>query len=132
MCRVTQCAGIRKDYCVSVESDASFIVCFFLFIPAFVSTPTSVNATLGSTATFNCSTNATGGIIGWIINGSLLSELNIADVTTSNIGHTLHVPATEKYNNTNVTCVVAILGGDYMYSDPVVLQIQGIHGGKNM
>ena len=105
-------------------------VVLYVSISAFVSTPTSVNATLGSTANFNCSSNATGGIIGWIVNGLLLSERNTADITTSNIGHTLHVPATEKYNNTNVTCVVAILGGEDQYSDPVVLQIQGIHGGK--
>ena len=46
----------------------------------------------------------------------------------SQVGHTfsLSVPATEKYNNTNVTCAVAILGGDDLYSDPVFLRVQGI------
>ena len=97
-------------------------VCFYF---SFCQHPTSVIATLGSTATFNCSTNVTRGIIGWMVNGLLLSQLNTADITVSNIGHTLHVPATEEYSNTNVTCVVAVLGGDDTFSDPVVLKIQG-------
>ena len=98
--------------------------CFYL---AFVSTPTSVNATLGSTATFNCS--ATAGAVDWMVNGSLLTQLN-TDITTSSVGPTfcLHIPATEKYNNTNVICRLAILGenGDDLYSDPVVLRVQGM------
>ena len=102
----------------------------FCFYSAFVSTPTSVNATLGSTATFNCS--ATTGAVGWMVNGSLLTQLNTdnTDIRTSSAGPTfcLHIPATEKYNNTNVTCAVAILGenGDDLYSDPVVLRVQGM------
>lgn len=92
---------------------------------AFVSTPTSVNVTLGSTATFNCS--VTIGIVAWIINGSLLTQLNRPDVITSQVGRTffLHIPAAEEYNNTNVVCAVAILGGDNLFSDPVVLKVQG-------
>ena len=95
-------------------------------IPGFVLTPTSVNTSLGSTATFNCS--AATGIIAWIVNGSLLSRLNAQDITTSNAGRIffLHVPATEEYNNTIVTCAVAILGGNELYSDPVVLRVQGM------
>ena len=97
-----------------------------LCIPAFISTPTSVDATLGSTATFNCS--STSGVIGWIVNGSLLSDLNTRDISTNSIGRifSLHVPATEKYNNTVVECAVAVLGGDDLYSDPVVLRLQGM------
>ena len=89
-------------------------------------TPTSVNATLRSTATFTCSAS-TGGIV-WIVNGSLLTELNTRDITTSNDGNTfsLHIPATEEYNNTEVTCAIAILGGEDLYSDPVVLKVQGM------
>ena len=92
---------------------------------AFVSTPSSVNATLGSTVTFNCS--ATTGTVAWIVNGSLLSELNTPDITAIQVGSTffLVIPATEEYNNTNVTCAVAIFGGDDLYSDPVVLKVQG-------
>ena len=92
---------------------------------AFISTPSSVNATLGSTAIFNCS--ATTGTVAWIVNESLLSELKAPDITASQIGSTffLQIPATEKYNNTNVTCAVAVLGGDDLYSDPVVLRVQG-------
>ena len=51
-----------------------------VYVAEFVSTPTSVNATLGSTATFNCSAT---GIFYWIVNGSLLTELNQSDITTS-------------------------------------------------
>jgi len=96
------------------------------FISAFVSTPTSVNATLGSNVTFNCSVT-TGGVA-WIVNGSLLSELNISDITASQVGQKffLHVLATEKYNNTVVRGALAILGGDDLYSDPVVLKVQGM------
>ena len=106
------------------------IMLFYFFlcvIPGFISTPTSVNATLGSTATFNCS--VTTGTIAWILNGSLLSQLNAADITASQVENTffLHVPATEEYNNTVVLGAVAILGGDDLYSDPVVLKVQGMY-----
>ena len=92
---------------------------------AFVSTPSSVNATLGSTATFHCS--ATTGAAVWIVNGSLLSELTAPDITASQVGWTffLHIPATEQNNNTVLRCALAILGGDDLYSDPVVLSVQG-------
>ena len=98
-----------------------------LHLPGFLTTPTSVNATLGSTATFSCSAT-TGLQCGWFVNGSLLSQLNTPDIATNSIGNTyfLHVPATEKYNNTVVRCVIAILDGDDLYSDPVVLRVQGM------
>ena len=106
-------------------------VCFFLFFlykttPEFVSTPTSVNATLGSTATFNC--NATTGSVGWIVNGSFLSHQITPDIRAIGIGTTssLHVPAIEKYNNMNVTCIVFTLSNN-LRSGPVVLRIQGMH-----
>ena len=86
---------------------------FSLFcISAFVSTPKSINATLGSTATFNCSANA--GIIVWIVNRS--TELNTPDIRTSGVGNTLslHVPATKEYNNTVVVCAVDLLGGFWL------------------
>ena len=81
--------------------------------------------TLGSTATFNC--GATTGVIGWMVNGCLLSELSILDITASQVGRTsfLHIPATEESNNTIVVCVAANIGGDDLYSDPVVLRVQG-------
>ena len=95
-----------------------------LYTPGFVTTPTSVNATLGSTATFNC--NVTTSQPGWLVNGSPLSQLNTPDITTSSAGriYSLHVPATAEYNNTNVTCVLAILDEQNLYSDPVVLRVQ--------
>lgn len=96
-------------------------------IPEFVSTPTSINATLGSTATFSCS--ATTGIIGWQVNGSVLSELSAPNITTNQVGNTrfLHIPATEFYNNTVVRCAIAILDGDDLYSDTVILKVQGTY-----
>ena len=95
-------------------------------ISAFVNTPTSVNATLGSTATFNCS--ATTGAVLWIVNESLLSELTTSDITASQVGQKflLHVRATEEHNNTVVRCALVILGGDDLDSDPVVLKVQGM------
>ena len=67
-------------------------------------------------------------MVAWILNGSLLSVLNAADVTASQVGRTfvLHVPATEEFNNTVVQCALAVLGGDDLYSDPVVLKVQGM------
>ena len=66
-------------------------------------------------------------MIGWIVNGSFLSQLRALDITVTSVGRTsfLHIPATEGYNNTNVTCAVAILGGEDQYGDPVVLRVQG-------
>ena len=98
----------------------------FVYISEFVSTPTSVNATLGSTATFNCS--ATTGVIVWLVNGSELRQILASDIRASQVGRTffLHIPATEEYNNTVVQCALVILGGDDLYSDPVVLKVQGM------
>ena len=95
-----------------------------------MSTPTSFNATLGSTATFNCSSTA--GSVGWIVNGSLLSHQIIPDITENGGGTTssLHIPAIEKYNNMNVTCIVFTRRHDLsddLRSGPVVLRIQGMH-----
>ena len=103
---------------------------------AFVSIPTSINATLGSTATFSCRITAgTTGVVDWLVNGTRLVKLSPLDFTTSKVGHTffLHMPATKEYNNTNVTCAHTILRGrdvhslhrENEYSDPVVLKVQG-------
>ena len=88
--------------------------------------PTSINATLGSTATFNCI--ATAGIVGWLVNGSTLTELNSKELTTSSIGTTfsLHVPATEMYNNAVVKCQVSFPSSAET-SDPAVLRVQGTY-----
>ena len=98
----------------------------YVYIPAFLSTPTSVNAKLGSNATFRCS--ATTGVVAWIVNGSLLTELNQPGISASQVRSMffLTVPATEKYNNTVVVCALLLLVGNDLYSDPVVLKIQGI------
>ena len=84
----------------------------------------------GLPATFTCSVST--GVIAWIVDGSLLTELNTNDTTTSSAANTfnLHIPATEEHNNTEVTCAVAILGGEDLYSDSVVLKVQGIIMGK--
>ena len=67
-------------------------------------------------------------MVAWILNGSLLSVLNAADITAEQVENifVLHVPATEEYNNTNVTCALAILGGEDLFSDPVILKVQGM------
>ena len=95
-----------------------------IHISEFIITPTSVNATLGSTATFTCS--ASRGSITWIVNGSTLQELNRTDIRVSPTGTSLYIPATEAYNNTNVLCSVAIRGVGFLDSDPVVLRVQGM------
>lgn len=98
----------------------------FIYILAFISTPMPVTATLGSTATFNCSATST---ITWIFNGTVLEELNALDIKTSYLGRTrsLHVPATEEYNNTAVVCEVVIRNPMLRIesSDPAVLRVQG-------
>ena len=95
--------------------------------PVFLSTPASLNATLGSTAVFNCS--ATRGHIDWMVNGSLLSELGSSDVIATSRGSMffLQVPATEEYNNTVVVCEVVIrVPLSVETSDPAVLRVQGM------
>ena len=99
--------------------------CGFVYISAFIRTPTSVNATLGSTATFTCSSIR--GVIGWLVNGHL-AGLNTPSIKASSVGDTstLRIPATEEYNNTNVLCFVYIREEGVNDSDPVVLQVQGM------
>ena len=102
------------------------IVC----IAAFVSTPSSVNATLGSTATFICSANATRFSVVWLVNGSLLTELNTPDITAQHDRSTsiLHIRAREEYNNTSVVCELTIRDSvrSIVLSDPAVLRVQGM------
>ena len=124
---------ISHDYCLiqpTWKMKASYTVFWlgvFVDISEFVSTPTSVNATLGSTATFSCS--ATTGVIVWLVNGSELSQLSVSDIKASQVGSTffLHVPAKVEYNITLVTCILVIYGGDDLYCDQVALMVQGIH-----
>ena len=97
----------------------------FVYISEFVSTPTSVNVTVGSTATFNCS--VTTGVVFWLVNGSQLSELLILDIKARQVGRTffLNVPATVEYNNTVVICMLVVFGRDDLYCDEVILMVQG-------
>ena len=99
-----------------------------ILIAGFLSIPTSVNATLGSTATFNCS--ATTGVIDWLVNGSPLTELSTPYITVSSNGRTsfLRVPVSLEYNDTVVVCEVTV-------HDPIphnessasaVLRVQGM------
>ena len=102
----------------------------FVYIAAFVSTPMSVNATQGSTATFSCRTNAPTGTFEWIINGLLLGQLNTPDTTAQRVGRTsfLHVLAKEEYNNTSVVCELTVRDPlrSTEFSDPAVLKVQGM------
>ena len=95
-----------------------------------MNTPTSVNATLGSNATFNCSANATTVTYDWLVNGSRLTELNNqSDISTSYDGgtHSIYLPATEEYNNSVVVCEVVIRDPlSVETSDPAVLRVQGM------
>ena len=89
----------------------------------------SDNATLGSTATFNCSSNATRVTVVWLVNGSELTELN-SGITAQQHGRTtfLHIPAREEYNNTSVVCELTIRDSVWSteLSDPAVLRVQGM------
>ena len=100
-----------------------------VYIPDFVSTPTSVNATLGSTATFNCSANATRVAYVWLVNGFLLTELN-GGITTYQDENTsfLRIPAREEYSNASVVCELTIRDSvrSFVLSDPAVLKVQGM------
>ena len=90
--------------------------------------PRSVNVTLGSTATFNCS--VTGGVFGWLVNGSTLTTLNLRELTSSSVGNrfSLYVPAAETYNNTVVTCQLSFrYPPSTETSDPAILRIQGTY-----
>ena len=84
-----------------------------------------MNATLGSTATFNCS--VTTGTIDWLVNGSPLSELRTPYIKVSSNERTsfLKVPATVEYNNTVVVCEVTIVD-TILRSDSAVLIVQGM------
>ena len=89
----------------------------------------SVNATLGSTATFNCSTNASGVTFAWLVNGSLLQELNTG-IIAQQVGkaYFLHIPARKKFNNTSVVCELTIRDSvrSVVSSAPAVLRVQGM------
>jgi len=95
---------------------------------SFIITPISVNATLGSIATFSCSVSR--GLVGWTVNGLELRDLNSTDITANTTGETsnLYIPATREYNNSNVTCYNAIRGVGFLESEPAVLQVQDITG----
>ena len=119
---------VRKHTSTYMSTLYSYTDLIFIYIPAFVGTPTSVNATLGSTATFTCS--ATTGTIDWKVNGSLLTELNRTDIKTSYVEgtHFMNLSATAEYNNTAVVCEVILRDPNLRIetSDPAVLRVQGM------
>ena len=89
----------------------------------------SVNATLGSTATFDCSSNASLAIFVWLVNGSVLTVLS-GGITAQQDRRTsfLHIPAREEYNNTSVVCELIVRDSvwSFVLSDPAVLRVQGM------
>jgi len=101
-------------------------LCFFFYISAFIVTPTSVSAPLGSIANFTCS--ASMGLVGWTVNGLHLRDLNQMDVTANTTGRlsTLYIRATEEYNNATVICTVVNPEGEFLDSDPAVLRVLGM------
>ena len=124
------------QYLLILETLSMYLYChdfsnIFVFIAAFVNTPTSVNATLNSTATFNCSTNAPTGTFEWLVNGLLLGQLNTPDIAARQVGRTsfLHVLAKEEYDNTSVVCELDVRNPvqPKELSDPALLRVQGIH-----
>ena len=74
----------------------------------------SVSALVGENATFSC--NGSGNVIGWEVDGSVSTDINITDrgitqhtVSSSSSGtvqSTLTVPATLVNNGTTVQCVI--------------------------
>ena len=102
----------------------------FVLIAEFVDIPTSFNATLNSTATFSCSTNALTGTFAWIVNGLLLPQLNTPDVTALTVGGTsfLRILAKEEYDNSTVVCELTVRDPvrSTEFSDPAFLRVQGI------
>ena len=124
------------QYLHTLETLTMYLRChdfsiIFVFIAEFVDTPTSVNATLDSTATFNCSTNAPTVTFEWLVNGSLLGQLNMPDITARRVGRTssLRVAAKEEYDNTSVVCELIVRDPvlSTERSDPAFLRVQGIH-----
>ena len=88
----------------------------------------SVNATLGSTATFNCSSNDTRATYVWLVNGLLLTQLNGGTTTHQSTTSFLHIPTREEYNNASVECELTIRDSvrSVVLSDPAVLRVQGM------
>ena len=67
-------------------------------------------------------------MIGWLVNELPLTELDSQFLSTSSIGSTfsLHVSATEEYNNTVVVCELSLRDPlSVETSDPAVLRVQG-------
>ena len=110
-------------------SQCSQCITDFVCIAAFVNSPMSVNATLGSTATFNCSSNSSVATFVWLVNGSVLTGLS-GGITARQDGRTsfLHIPAREENNNTFVVCELYIRYPvrSVVLSDPAVLRVQGM------
>ena len=88
---------------------------------------------LDQSAVFTCETD--GGVSGWRINGTLLSDvpskirsdvmISVTSTPEGNTVETLTIPARAEYNGTEVQCVVLGFGGS-AESKNVTLNIQGI------
>ena len=87
---------------------------------------------LNQSAVFTCLTT---GPSGWMIDGTLSEDLPLAvhrdlefSSTGTDEGKTLSkliIPATAKYNDTRVQCLVIKFGGTSAKSETVILKVQG-------
>ena len=96
-------------------------------------TPLPRNVTLEEEVVFQCQ-HSTADVIGWRLNGTLLSAYAHQNTTVSSIPlsdggitYKLMIIALPEYNNTSIECVAVFLdpGLPIMETAPIVLLIQG-------
>ena len=87
---------------------------------------------LGGENTFTCTNRATTENVSqfqWLVNGTLVEELNLGDrITTdhnNHVGYLHFINITENYNNTIIQCRVNLTSGDITFSDNATLLVQG-------
>ena len=85
-----------------------------------------MNASLNSSVEFKCVT--TGVVLFWVVNGEHGLEDDITYVVFPTPGHIegiLYVPASVKYNNTEIVCQALTTNFTQEFSEPASLLVQG-------
>ena len=114
----------------SRQSGASICITVSPYFPAAYITeePTSVNATLNSIVEFNCVTTRAN--LFWLVNGTLVvgsanDITHMASPTHDGIEGILYIPASVKYNNTEIVCQALTTNFTREPSEPASLLVQG-------
>ena len=82
--------------------------------------------TIGANAQYSCSASTPIESLQWLLNGTLVEELELDKVTVTEEGHLEFHNISVEYNYTSITCNATLTSGSVVTSEEKLLLIQGV------